>query len=320
MLGTSVAMETVRDLLDRVAGGGAPTVLITGESGTGKEVAAQRLHARGPRAEGPFVEVDCASIPAELMEGTLFGHEPGAFTDARETRIGLLELGQGGTVFLDEIGELEAGLQAKLLRVLDSRRFRRLGGSEEIELDVHLVAATNRDLAAEVEAGAFRADLFYRLDVVRVELPPLRDRGEDVLLLARRFLGEAARRLGKEARGFAPAVEEDLLRHRWPGNVRELRNHMERLALAVDPAAGRVEDAGLEVRPPREEDRIHVDFSAGPVRFETIERHVLTEALRAAEGNVSEAARLLGLGRGALRYRLQRLETEGESPAADEAA
>jgi len=315
MMGKSAAMDKIRTLLDRIAQGGAPTVLITGESGTGKEVAARRIHALGPRSGGPLVEVDCAAIPAELMEGTLLGHEPGAFTDARETRIGLLELAQGGTVFLDEIGELELGLQAKLLRVLDTRRFRRLGGQDEIQLDVQLVAATNRDLQREVRDGGFRADLFYRLDVVRVQLPALRERGDDVLLLARRFLEEAARRLGKDLRGFSPDAAEALTRHPWPGNIRELRNHMERLALMAEPEARRVENVDLEA-PETGAHRVSIDLSRGPLPWEEIEHAALTEALRVAGGNVSEAARLLGLGRGAFRYRLSRhgMDTLAELP------
>jgi DNA-binding NtrC family response regulator len=306
MLGESPPMVAMQALIDRIAEGGAPNVLVTGESGTGKEVAARRIHALGPRAGGPFVEVDCASIPENLMESELFGHEAGAFTDAREAKTGLLELAQGGTVFLDEIGELDLGLQAKLLRVLDTRRLRRLGGRDEIPLDAHVVAATNRDLETEVHEGRFRADLFYRLDVVRVVMPPLRDRGEDVALLAARFLEDSCRRLGRPGMVFSAEAGEAMLRYPWPGNVRELRNHIERLALLAPPELKVLEDAGLAVGTPRARLRLQIDFSGGPIPWEEIERAALLEAMHAAEGNVSEAARLLHLGRGALRYRLAR--------------
>jgi len=307
MIGASPVMVEMHALLAKIASGGAPTVLVTGESGTGKEVAARTLHALGPRRDGPFVEVDCAAIPGPLMESELFGHEAGTFTDARESKMGLMELAQGGTVFLDEIGELEYGLQSKLLRVLDSRRLRRLGSSEETPLDIHLIAATNRNLEEEVRTGKFRADLFYRLDVVRVHLPPLRVRGSDVLLLAERFLEETARRLGRTGIRFSTAARTELAAYPWPGNIRELRNHIERLVLTGSPDTGILEAAGLEDRTsPHAAPRVRVDFSHGPVEWEVIERAILEEALRVAGGNVSEAARLVGLGRGALRYRLTR--------------
>ena len=311
MLGHSATMVRVRDLVDRIATGGAPTVLITGETGTGKEVTARRLHALGARGPGPFVEVDCASIPMNLLESELFGHEPGAFTDARALKVGLLELAQGGTAFLDEIGELDLALQAKLLRVLDTRKLRRLGGREEIPLDVHLIAATNRDLAAEVRAGNFRADLYYRLDVVRIELPPLRDREDDGWSLAQEFLKEAARRLGRGPLRLPPHLKREFLAYTWPGNVREVRNHMERLALVAPPGNQDVLDLDLP-KAPGNASGLSIDFSAGPIPWETIEREAITGALDAAQGNVSEAARLLGLGRGALRYRMARLGANGE--------
>ncbi len=313
MLGNSPAMQQVRELLDRIAAGGPSTVLITGESGTGKEVASRRLHALGPRSHGPFVEVDCASIPMNLLESELFGHEPGAFTDARHGKVGLLELAQGGTAFLDEIGELDLGLQAKLLRVLDSRSLRRLGGRQEIPLDVHLVAATNRDLTAEVRDGRFRADLFYRLDVLRLELPPVRERAGDAWFLAETFLEEALRRLGRSPLNLDPKLRTELEAYPWPGNVREIRNHMERLALLAPQGATMIEDLGLPA-PAGKAGGFRVDFSGGPIAWEEIERTAIEEALRVADGNVSEAARLLGLGRGALRYRMgrHRLDTDEE--------
>ena len=308
MLGESEVMKDITSLIDNIAHSQATSVLILGESGTGKELAARRLHAESPRAGDPFVEVDCASIPGDLMESTLFGHEPGAFTDARESQMGLLELAQDGTVFLDEIGELTLGLQSKLLRVLDSRRFRRLGAHREIHLNAQVVAATNRDLAAEVDRGTFRADLFYRLDVVRVELPPLRTRGKDILLLGHRFFSEARRRLGYSSAEFSLEVQQAFLNHDWPGNVRELKNHMERAALALPPEEEWLRDSGLdETAGPR--GQVSVDFSRGPIAWDAIEEQILSEAMSVAQGNISEAARLLGLGRGALRYRLAKHPT-----------
>jgi len=317
MWGESPAMTAVSELLRKIAAGAAPTVLVTGESGTGKEVAARTIHAWGPRGGGPFVEVDCAAIPGSLMESELFGYEAGTFTDAGDSRTGLLELAQGGTVFLDEIGEMEFPLQSKLLRVLDSRRLRRLGSTRETPLDVHLVAATNRDLAEEVRRGHFRADLYYRLDVVRVELPPLRMCGRDAVLLAERFLEAACRKLGRDPLHLGPGAETELLAYAWPGNVRELRNQIDRLALLTDPAVDRLESLGLALSP-RSKGRVSVDFSGGPVPWEEIERRVLVEALQVAAGNVSEAARLLGLGRGALRYRLARHGMGGDETPVQE--
>jgi len=307
MWGESETLRKVRHILATVSASGSATVLLTGESGTGKDVAARSLHAAGQRCSGPFVEVDCASIPASLMESELFGHEAGAFTDARQSRVGLLELAQGGTAFLDEIGEMEFGLQAKLLRVLDGRKLRRLGSGTEVPLDIHLIAATNRNLETEVREGRFRADLFYRLDVVRVELPPLRDRVGDVQLLAEKFLEETCRRLGRPSVRWSVAAMDAMTRYAWPGNIRELKNHVERLALLTPPGVSRIEDAGLPAG--ARVDRaapVRIDLSRGPVSWESIERVALEEAMRAAQNNVSEAARLLELGRGALRYRLAR--------------
>jgi transcriptional regulator with PAS, ATPase and Fis domain len=226
-------------------------------------------------------------------------------------------------VFLDEIGELDLGLQAKLLRVLDSRRLRRLGGREEIALDVHLVAATNRNLGAEVRGGHFRADLFYRLDVVRIELPPVRERGEDAWLLCHTFLEEISRRLGRPGARLAPGLKRQALEYGWPGNVREIRNHMERLVLSMPANADTIEDLQLVTGDVSHGDRFHIDFSRGPVPWESIERAAIDEAIRVAGGNVSEAARLLGLGRGALRYRMSRHKldlTEAEPEAEEQKA
>jgi two-component system response regulator HydG len=232
MVGTSTPMRAVFELIERVAGVDAP-VLVTGESGTGKELVARALHRCSRRSHGAFVAVNCAALPESLLESELFGHVKGAFTDAKGTKKGLFVEASGGTLFLDEIGELPLAVQAKLLRALESRSVRPVGGSTEVSFDVNLVAATNRDLEAAVADGRFRDDLFYRLDVVHVHLPPLRSRGTDILLMAQGFISRSAARMGKRVTGMSSAVAEKLLAYAWPGNVRELLNCIERsVALA----------------------------------------------------------------------------------------
>ncbi|HEX2205824.1 MAG TPA: sigma-54 dependent transcriptional regulator, partial [Longimicrobium sp.] len=230
MVGRSPAIEHVRQLIARVA----PTdarVLITGESGTGKEVAANLIHAQSARAAGPYVRLNCAAIPRDLVESELFGHERGSFTGATERRRGRFELASGGTLFLDEIGDLSPEAQAKLLRALEAGEVERVGGSEPIKVDVRILAATNRDLRAEVAAGRFREDLFFRLHVIPLHLPPLRERREDVPLLAEHFLARSRQRVGLRPPRLAPGAMEALQRHPWPGNVRELANILERLSI-----------------------------------------------------------------------------------------
>ncbi len=287
------------------------TVLITGESGTGKEVVARFLHRGSPRARGPFVAINCAALPEQLLESELFGHERGAFTGAHNARPGKIEQAAGGVLFLDEVGEMSPAVQAKFLRVLQEREFQRLGGSRTLKADVRVVAATNRDPRQAMETGAFREDLYYRLSVFEIQLPPLRERPEDVLALAEAFLDEVGESIGRPAAGISEDAREQLLAHSWPGNVRELRNAIERavilcqgglvarehlpLALAGPPAtagpAPVAPEAGL---PP------------GGVRLEFVERDYLVKALAQARDNKSKAARLLGLTRGQLYSLLRR--------------
>ncbi|GIX06421.1 MAG: Fis family transcriptional regulator [Candidatus Poribacteria bacterium] len=222
----SPKMQQVLRIVERVAASDS-TVLIRGESGTGKEVIAQLIHSLSPRSQGPFIAINCASIPESLLESELFGHERGAFTGATARRIGRFELAKGGTLFLDEIGDMPLPLQAKLLRVLQERRFERLGGNEPIEADVRILAATHQDLEQLIQEGRFREDLYYRLNVIAIELPPLRERPEDVLPLAEHFLEESRRRLGRGPRALHPETQRLLLAHRWPGNIRELQNAIE---------------------------------------------------------------------------------------------
>ncbi|MCA9652830.1 MAG: sigma-54-dependent Fis family transcriptional regulator [Myxococcales bacterium] len=306
IIGKSPAMRQVFDRIDRVSGTEA-SVLITGESGTGKELVARSLHERSRRAEGPFVALNCAALPAGLVESELFGHVRGAFTGAQQARDGLFVQAKGGTLFLDEIGELPLEMQPKLLRALQERRVRPVGGTEEVELDVRLVTATNRDLAAEVDAGRFREDLLYRIDVVRLELPPLRMRGRDVLLLAQSFIERYATQFEREVRGLEPAAAELLLGYDWPGNVRELENCMER-AVALTRGE-RLEPADLPAKIREHQTRPVVVATDDPEdlpTLEELERRYIGRVLEIAGGNKSRAARILGVERRTLYRRLDK--------------
>jgi transcriptional regulator with GAF, ATPase, and Fis domain len=304
----------LRDALARAAKV-APTettVLVTGESGTGKELVARAIHQASPRAEGPFVAVNCAAIPDTLLESELFGHERGAFTGADRQRPGRFERAAGGTLFLDEVAELSLAVQAKLLRVLQEREFERVGGTATLRADVRLIAATNRDLAARVAAGQFREDLFYRLDVFTVHLPPLRERGDDVLLLADHFVRTLGARMGKGEPGLSRDAREALLRHTWPGNIRELANAVERALIVQDAGGGLISAADLGLMPPAV-GAPDAEPSPGQVVEAPLarsiadwERQMVVDALEKAKGNKSRAARLLGLTRSQLYTRMQR--------------
>ena len=308
-LGESPAIREVVSLIDRVAPSSVD-VLVTGETGTGKELVARAIHGRSRRAAGPFVPVDCGAIPEALMESELFGHERGAFTGADCRRMGLVEFADGGTLFLDEVGELPLPLQAKLLRVLQERRVRRVGARQENAVDVRVVAATSRNLAAMVESGGFRRDLYYRINVVRIELPPLRDRGDDVGLLAEHFANKAAREMGRPVAGLSTDVYQVLKAYHWPGNVRELQNVVRRaLALARSPTAG-IDDlpdevvsaAGRQVTAAGDGDGF---FSRRAEHVARFERQYISDLLARHHGDVSAAAREAGIPRGTL-YRLMK--------------
>jgi transcriptional regulator with PAS, ATPase and Fis domain len=289
-------------------------VLITGESGTGKDLIAQAIHSRGPRRTKPYVEVDCAALPETLIESELFGHEKGSFTDAHAQKRGLFEVAKGGVVFLDEIGEMNLLTQAKLLRALENRRFRRVGGTVDLPLDAAVVAATNRDLQKEVKAGRFREDLYFRLHVVPIEIPPLRQRKEDIAPLVAHMLERTARDLGRPV----PQLNNDafaiLERYPWPGNAREVRNVIERLLiLRSGNAALRADELPLEVRmgatggdAPGTSPGCPFVLPEGGVDLEAVERGLLEQALVRAHNNQTQAARLLGITRYALRYRLEK--------------
>jgi two-component system response regulator PilR (NtrC family) len=318
MVGDSPAIDQVRELIRRVA----PTdssVLIRGESGTGKELAARALHYFSPRSRRPFATVNCAAIPETLLESELFGHVKGAFTGAVSDKIGMLEVAAGGTFFLDEISEMSPALQAKLLRVLEEREYKPVGGVQTCHADVRFVSATNRELEKEVAAGRFREDLFYRLNVIPLNLPPLRHRRQDVPLMAGYFLRRFGQRAGKTITGFTEEAREALLRCRWPGNVRELENSIERaVALCEGPTIGlehlpelRSGETGTSVPgPPASFPPEGVDLDR---RLEEFERWHLERALERAGGNMTEAARLLKLSVRSFRYRLhQREAREGD--------
>jgi two-component system, NtrC family, response regulator AtoC len=304
-------MQEVFRLVERVAPAEHTTVLIEGETGTGKGVIARLIHRLSPRSEQPFVNVTCTSLAETIMESELFGHEKGAFTDARAMKRGLVELADHGTLFLDEIGELSPRLQGKLLQFIEDRTFRRVGGTRDLSVDTRLITATNRDLEKDVEAGTFRADLFYRLRVVPIQLPPLRERVSDVPELAKHFADGFSRDLGKRVSRIAPEALDLLRRYAWPGNVRELRNVIERAVLLADGDSLTPDALPPEVRAPRRQEEATFDMGPNGLDIEALERTLLREALRRAEGNRTTAGRLLGLSRHQIRNRLKKY---GEEP------
>ena len=284
------------------------TVLLTGESGTGKEVLARFIHRGSPRAAGPFVGLNCAALPDTLLESELFGHEKGAFTGAMTARPGRIEQAAGGVLFLDEVAEMTPAVQAKLLRVLQEREYQRLGGTRPVRADVRVIAATNRDLEAALAKGEFREDLYYRLRVFEIQLPPLRDRRQDILPMAEAFLEEIGTVVGRKAAGISRDGAEALLSYHWPGNVRELRNALERALILCDGGLISVEHLPFGTdRPPRPGGAWPVrTFPAGGVSLEAMERDMIVQALQEARNNRSRAARLLGITRARLYSRLQR--------------
>ncbi len=308
-LGESPAMQQVYSVIDRVAGS-AVDVLVTGETGTGKELVARAIHRRSRRSVGPFVPVDCGAIPDALIESELFGHERGAFTGADARRMGLVEFADGGTLFLDEVGELPLPLQAKLLRVLQERRVRRVGARQENAVDVRVVAATSRNIDQMVERGEFRRDLFYRINVVRIDLPPLRARGDDIGLLAESFANRAAQEMGRSIGGLSTDVYQVLRSYHWPGNVRELQNVVRRaIAMSRSPMAG-VDDLPDDLvaaagRQGGVESGAIGFFAQRAEQIARFEKQFLTELLTRHLGDVSAAAREARLPRGTL-YRLMK--------------
>ena len=308
IIGQSPAMLHLFETLRRLERVDAPTVLIQGESGTGKDLVARAIHSRGPRSGQPYMEIDCTSLPEQLMESELFGHERGAFTDARATKRGLFEVAAGGVIFLDEIGELPLTMQSKLLRALENRKFRRVGGVADIPLNAAIVTATNRNLRDEAKAGRFREDLFFRLHVVPIEVPALRERREDIPALVQYFIERLNKTFGRAVRGTNAKAMELLTAYRWPGNVRELRNVIERTVILLPGDVIEPGDLPAEIRMAATsgdpQQRVFTLPEQG-VNLEALEADLVRQALERAGGNQSAAARLLGISRYALRYRME---------------
>jgi two-component system response regulator HydG len=315
LIGSSPPMREVFDLIDRVASTDT-SVLVTGESGTGKELVAQAIHKRSRRREGPFVPVNCAAIPEALLESQLFGHVRGAFTDAHRSQAGLFVQANGGTVFLDEIGDLPIAMQPKILRAIQERKVRPVGGDREIAFDARIVSATHRDLETAIEERVFREDLYFRLNVVQVDVPPLRARGGDVLLLAQRFLETHAARADKPVREIAVPAAEKLLAYPWPGNVRELQNCIERAV-----ALTRFDQVGIDDLPPRVRDHVstHVIVAGDDPTLlpplDEVERRYILRVLEVCEGHRTAAARVLGLDRKTLYRKLRAYGLGPDDPA-----
>jgi transcriptional regulator with PAS, ATPase and Fis domain len=318
IVGKSEPLRQVLELIERVAEGPSTSVLLLGESGVGKSMFAHELHERSRAADGPFIEINCATIPGTLLESELFGYEPGAFTDARGQKIGLIELADGGSLFLDEITEIAPVTQAKLLKFLDSKRFRRLGGDREISVETRVIAASNRDIRAEVTRGAFREDLYYRLNVVEIHIPALRERPGDIVEIAGHYLAQFKKKFGKPHLELSPAAAAMIRDYPWPGNVRELVNVLERAVLLCPDAA--VEPEHLPIKMPaassrsavvrREAGRIELELPPGTVTLDEIERAYIEAMLKRTRGNVSRAAELMAISRGALRNKLARYRIE----------
>ncbi len=328
IVGESPAMKKMLGLAAKVAESEVASVLLQGESGTGKDLVAKAIHYGSQRADSPFIAINCAALPATLIESELFGYEKGAFTDAKARKEGLFEQAQGGTLLLDEIGELELALQAKLLRVLEEGTFRRVGGLKDIPLDVRVLAASNRDLKSESEAGRFRLDLYYRLSIIQIDIPPLRERGDDVLLLSQYYIDTIGSklRLRKNITSLSPEVADVFRRYDWPGNVRELRNVIERTLILEDNDTITTEylPGGLVGQPLRGagtgsgNKKLAEQFvlpSEG-ISLDDAELAFVRQAIERSGGNQTRAAELLGISRDQLRYRLKKLE-EARSLTAD---
>ncbi len=311
IIGDSADLRHVLNMVRKIALSDAGTVLIQGESGTGKELIAKAIHYEGARADKPFMAINCAAVPETLLESELMGHEKGAFTDAKSQKKGLFEMAHGGTVFLDEIGDMPMAIQAKLLRVLEDRTFRRVGGLKDIHVDIRIVSATNCDLLEAIEQKLFRSDLYYRLQVIPIFLPPLRERRDDILTLARHFIESFNREFGKDVRQISKEAENVLVDYDWPGNIRELRNVIERAVILENDETMEYEHL------PRELVSRNVPAGGSPLIFtlpaegidiEDVERELIRQSLETSDGNQSKAAKKLNLGIDAFRYRMKKFK------------
>ena len=305
VIGDSPAMKAVMDTVMTVAESEAPSVLLLGESGTGKNLIAQAIHFNSSRARQPFLEVTCTALSETLLESELFGHERGAFTDARTMKRGLAEMAHRGALFLDEIGDMPLGIQAKLLGFIESRKFRRVGGTRDLHVDVRIITATNRDLEERVLAKKFREDLYYRLNVIEIVLPPLRARIEDLELLTRAFIDRFNQTFKKKVLGITPRGLERLAAHSWPGNIRELRNIIERAMILTKKDYLTPDDFMLKTRLANGGDQNEITLPAGGIPLDRVEKTLVQQALARTRGNQTKAARLLDISRDQLRYRMK---------------
>jgi len=317
IIGQSPAMREMLTMARKVAESEVSSVLLQGESGTGKDLVAKAIHYQSNRSDGPFIAINCAAIPGTLIESELFGYEKGAFTDAKARKEGMFEQAEGGTLLLDEIGELELSLQAKLLRVLEEGAFRRVGGLKDIPFDARIIAASNRDLRKESEGGRFRLDLYYRLSVIQIDIPALRERGDDVILLAEHYIESFGHRLRKSVRGIEDDVADAFRRYHWPGNVRELRNVIERALILEDDDVITTKYVPRGLVPGTDQSitegdglGAHDNFRLPPAgtSLEEVEMSLVRQAIDRSGGNQTRAAELLGISRDQLRYRLKKLE------------
>jgi len=321
LIGKSPAINKVVTTAQKIANNSSLTTLITGESGTGKEVIARLIHSASTSVKQPFVDINCGAIPENLLESELFGYEKGAFTGANNRKQGLFELANGGTIFLDEIGNIPTNIQAKLLKVVESKRFRRINGLEEIKVSTRIIAATNVNLEEAVRDGNFREDLYYRLNVYQINLPPLRERGGDSVILAQHFIESFNQEYDRTIQGLAPSAKEFIQNYYWPGNIRELKNAIERAVLVESEEWVEADDLSVDSEQAKPSARVNdtpkvttVDLNFSDfeipdegIPLEEIERNIILSALEKADGNISKAARLLRINRGKFRYRLERL-------------
>ena len=314
IVGESKALLDAVEVVKKVALSPATTILLQGESGTGKDLFAKAIHYHSSRAERPFLAINCAALPENLVESELFGYEKGAFTDARQQKKGMMELADGGTILLDEIGEMQIGLQAKLLRVLEEQSFKRVGGVQDIAVDLRVIASSNRDLKMMIAEDKFRQDLFYRLNVISIDLPPLRDRGADVKLLARHYIQHYNKKFGKRIEALTPDAEAMLMDYHWPGNVRELKNLIERAMILeegpfIGPSALPIEPS-VRTATPSNVKLPELTLPDQGTSLERVEEELVRQALLRARGNQTKAAKLLDISRDALRYKMKKFHLE----------
>ncbi|HDK17386.1 MAG TPA: sigma-54-dependent Fis family transcriptional regulator, partial [Nitrospirae bacterium] len=309
IIGQSKSIRTVISLARKIAKSDATTVLLQGKSGTGKDLLARVIHFHSARTDKPFIEVSCTALPETLVESELFGFEKGAFTDAKTSKKGLIELGDGGAVYLDEVGDMKPSTQAKLLRVIEEKTFKRIGGLRDIKVDVRVIAATNRDLEEAVKSGDFREDLYYRMKVIPVYMPALNERKEDIIPLLEHFINVFSRKLRKEVKKLTPEVEKALMNYSWPGNIRELKNAVERIYILSEGDVVKLEHLPREILNATGhtmEAKTALKLPAHGISLEEVEKDFISQALKMSEGNQTKAAKLLDLSRDALRYRMQK--------------